>query len=68
MQRRFVQWGAGVDEAVGWPLVGVVGIDLDDDSLRVLGAKRALAKPVDADCAFADYQLFKWVHDCSLQE
>ena len=66
VQRRFVQRRAGVDEAVGWPLVGVVGIDLDDGSLRVLEAKRALAKPVDADCVFGYYERFKWVHGFSL--
>ena len=53
VQRRLVKRGAGVDEAVGGPLVGVVGIDLDDGARRVLEAKRALAKPVDADCAFS---------------
>ena len=53
VQRRLVERGTGVDEAVGRPLVGVVGIDLDDGPLRVLEAKRALAKPVDADCVFA---------------
>ena len=45
-----------MDEAVGWPLVGVVGIDLDDGPLCVLEAKRALAKPVDATGSFAYYQ------------
>ena len=56
VQRRLVERRASVDEAVGWPLVGIVGIDLDDGPLRVLEAKRALAKPVDANGSFAYYQ------------
>ena len=66
VQRRLVEWGTGVDEAIGRPLTGVVGIDLDDGPLRVLEAKRALAKPVDANRVFIYYQRFKWVHGFSL--
>ena len=65
---RDASWsgGPGVDEAVGGPLAGVVGIDLDDGPRRVLEAKRALAKPVEADRAFGYYQRFKRVHGFSL--